>query len=147
MKKKKFNKNYPGTSTKIMVYVYLVLATLVVTTAGLAYWINYLQQSPSDSFSFTEVQKPIDPNLVCMVNDAYMGKPQIPVPVNGKTYYGCCQGCVDKLNNLESTRIAIDPFSGNPVDKSEAYIVLLNQQGVVAYFESESNYTEFSKTQ
>src|SRR5680860_1679115 len=25
--------------------------------------------------------------LVCMVNNAYMGKPQMPVPVDGKTYY------------------------------------------------------------
>ena len=26
---------------------------------------------------------------VCMVNDAYMGKKQIEVPHDGKTYYGC----------------------------------------------------------
>lgn len=28
-------------------------------------------------------------NLVCMVNDAYMGKEQLEVPFDGKMYYGC----------------------------------------------------------
>ena len=82
---------------------------------------------------------------VCMVNNAYMEKPQIPVPVNGKTYYGCCQMCVGKLNEQESSRIATDAFSGNKVDKSEAYIILADQQGTVAYFESEQNYQKFSE--
>ena len=39
---------------------------------------------------------------VCMVNDAYMAKDQIPVPVNGKIYYGCCQMCVRTLNEQEN---------------------------------------------
>ncbi|MDX5340336.1 MAG: hypothetical protein LPK25_15015 [Cyclobacteriaceae bacterium] len=83
--------------------------------------------------------------LVCMVNDAYMGKPQIAVPVNGKTYYGCCQMCVKKLNEQESSRMAIDPASGKKVDKVDAYIVLLDEQGTVGYFESEDSYTAFGK--
>ena len=78
--------------------------------------------------------------LVCMVNDAYMGKPQIPVQVNGKTYYGCCQMCVTKLNEEENARMATDPSSGQVVDKTEAYIVLLNNKGDVAYFDSEASY-------
>ncbi|WP_246054093.1 MULTISPECIES: hypothetical protein [Antarcticibacterium] len=41
--------------------------------------------------------------LVCMVNNAYMGKSQMPVPVNGKTYYGCCEMCVGKLTNEETS--------------------------------------------
>ena len=79
-------------------------------------------------------------DLVCMVNDAYMGEPQIPIPVDGKTYYGCCDMCVKTLSTEESSRMAIDPFSRNPVDKSRAYIVLQDQQGKVAYFESKENY-------
>lgn len=34
--------------------------------------------------------KHVPNNLVCMVNDAYMGKEQIEVPFEGKMYYGCC---------------------------------------------------------
>ena len=81
--------------------------------------------------------------LVCMVNDAYMGKPQIAVPVNGKTYYGCCQMCVKKLNEQESARTAFDPHSGRMIDKVDAYIVLLDEQGTVGYFESQKSYESF----
>ncbi len=136
-------KKNPKTSTRNLVYAYLTIAALLVTATALVYWINYQKPKPSISLSSDEIQQPIDPSLVCMVNDAYMEVTQIPVPVNGKTYYGCCQGCVDKLNNMESARRAIDPYSGNTVDKSEAYIVLTNPQGAVAYFESESNYNAF----
>ena len=85
-------------------------------------------------------------DLVCMVNNAYMGKPQIPVPVNGKTYYGCCQMCVGKLNNDETARTGTDPYSFKPIDKTEAYIVLMKKEGEVAYFESEENYNKFKKS-
>ncbi|OYX20226.1 MAG: hypothetical protein B7Z16_06895 [Algoriphagus sp. 32-45-6] len=129
--KKKTNKDNPKTSTRNLVYAYLTIAALLVTATALVYWINHQQLQPSIGYSPDEIERPVEPSLVCMVNDAYMGKPQIPVPVNGKTYYGCCEMCVDKLNNIESARIAIDPFSGNQVDKSEAFIVVTNTQGAV----------------
>jgi len=93
-----------------------------------------------------EVGSQVPNELVCMVNNAYMGKPQIAVPVNGKTYYGCCEMCVGKLNNEEAARTGIDPFSNKPVDKTEAYIVLMKKEGEVAYFESEENYLNYKKT-
>lgn len=143
--KKKSNKDNPNTSTRNLVYAYLTVAALLVTATALVYWINHQQLQPSIGYSPDEIERPVEPSLVCMVNDAYMGVAQIPVPVNGKTYYGCCEMCVDKLNNIESARIAIDPFSGNQVDKSEAFIVVTNTQGAVAYFESEANYSAFKK--
>tara|TARA_R110000850_G_scaffold186878_1_gene312779 strand:+ start:235 stop:759 length:525 start_codon:yes stop_codon:yes gene_type:complete len=82
---------------------------------------------------------------VCMVNDAYMAKDQIPVPVNGKTYYGCCQMCVKTLNEQETARVATDPQTGEKVDKTEAYIVLLDKEGTVAYFESKTNAEAYAK--
>ena len=81
--------------------------------------------------------------LVCMVNNAYMGTPQIQVPVGGKTYYGCCDMCVGKLNNDENARMGIDPLSGKMIDKSQAYIILSNENGAVAYFESEDSYKKY----
>ena len=83
--------------------------------------------------------------LVCMVNDAYMGKLQMPVPVNGKIYYGCCQMCVKTLNNNDEARMGIDPFSKQRVDKTEAFIVLMDVEGKVAYFESEDNFKKFKE--
>lgn len=82
-------------------------------------------------------------DLVCMVNNAYMSTPQIPVPVGGKTYFGCCEMCVGKLNNDETARMGKDPLNGNMIDKSEAYIVLTNKDGAVSYFESEDSYKKY----
>ncbi|WJJ96422.1 hypothetical protein [Algibacter luteus] len=92
-----------------------------------------------------QVGSQVPNELVCMVNDAYMSKPQIPVPVNGKTYYGCCQMCVKTLNNNEHARTSIDPYSKQKVDKTEAFIVLMAVDGKVAYFESKENFLKFKE--
>jgi YHS domain-containing protein len=79
-------------------------------------------------------------NLVCMVNNMYMGSQQIAVPIDEKTYYGCCQKCVKDLTTDESTRFALDPFSKKTVDKAMAFITIHpNKTGVVLYFESQQN--------
>ncbi|KIO75464.1 hypothetical protein TH53_20535 [Pedobacter lusitanus] len=84
---------------------------------------------------------------VCMVNDAHMGKKQIEVPYKGKIYYGCCEMCVKRIPSDETVRMATDPLTGKKVDKTDAYIVLLNNEGSVAYFASEKNYKQFSAKQ
>lgn len=80
---------------------------------------------------------------VCMVNNAYMGKKQMEVPHGGKMYYGCCEMCVEKIPNDKSVREAVDPFTGKKVDKANAYIVMVSDEGEVAYFENEENYKQF----
>jgi YHS domain-containing protein len=106
-----------------------------------------MEPAVSETKTTTEymVGSRVPSDLVCMVNDAYMAKPQIPVPVNGKTYYGCCEMCVGTLNNEESARMATDPQTGERVDKTEAFIVLLDANGRVGYFNSEANYTAYAK--
>jgi len=82
--------------------------------------------------------------LVCMVNDAFMGKKQFPVPFEDKMYYGCCEMCVDRLKNNKKLRYATDPLTGKEVDKAKAFIVLKDSNtGAVWYFESESNYNKY----
>ncbi|PWN68079.1 hypothetical protein [Chryseobacterium oncorhynchi] len=80
---------------------------------------------------------------VCMVNNAYMGKKQMEVPHNGKMYYGCCEMCVKKIPTDKTAREAIDPYSGKTVDKADAYIVMISDEGEVAYFENEESYNKF----
>lgn len=82
-------------------------------------------------------------NLVCMVNDAYMGKEQLAVPFDGKTYYGCCQMCKERIPQDESVRYAVEPRTLNKVDKATAYIVLIGDQDEVAYFENQASYEQF----
>lgn len=78
------------------------------------------------------------PSLVCMVNDRYMGKAQIPVEVEGKTYYGCCKMCEQRLAQDVAIRSAVDPVSGKTVDKAKAVIGRASNDDVL-YFESQAN--------
>ena len=71
-----------------------------------------------------------------MVNDQYMGKPQIPIAVEGRTYYGCCAMCKDRLGKDPAARIARDPVTGQEVDKSTA-VIIQDSSGKVMYFASE----------
>ncbi len=84
-----------------------------------------------------------DNSLVCMVNDRYMGSEQIPVEVDGKTYYGCCAGCAKRIQKNAGIRQSTDPVSGATVDKATAVIGRLSY-GKVFYFENEETFNEYS---
>ncbi|WP_300598951.1 hypothetical protein [Niabella sp.] len=86
-------------------------------------------------------------NLVCMVNDAYMVKAQIAVPFNGKTYYGCCEMCKNRIPQDAAVRKAKDPATGKPVDKASAYIVITGNNGEVSYFENAASYKKLAQDQ
>lgn len=73
--------------------------------------------------------------LVCMMNDRVMGKPQIPVTVEGKTYFGCCPDCAKRLAGDSAIRTAADPVTGRSVDKAAA-LILEGPNGEAFYFES-----------
>jgi YHS domain-containing protein len=88
----------------------------------------------------------IDPSRVCFINNKYMGEPQIPVAVDGKTYYGCCAGCVTALRNDPSSRVATDPHSGTTVDKATAFIARDPADAAqVLYFESADTFAAFAR--
>ena len=86
-----------------------------------------------------------DRSLVCMVNNAYMGKAQIPVEVDGKTYFGCCEMCKQRLAREPGTRTANDPLTGETVDKAVA-VIATDPEGTVLYFASDDNLTRFETT-
>lgn len=78
-----------------------------------------------------------------MINDRYFNEKQIPVEVNGKTYYSCCEICETTLKSDPNSRIARDPISGNNVDKA------LSVKGAIAsgkiyYFENRENLEKFN---
>jgi YHS domain-containing protein len=84
-----------------------------------------------------------DRSLVCMVNNQYMGREQIPVQVEGRTYYGCCPMCKDRLTTDKNARTARDPVSGKDVDKAVA-VIGKTASGAVLYFESEANLKKYA---
>jgi YHS domain-containing protein len=83
-----------------------------------------------------------DSSQVCMVNNQFMGRPQIPVEVGGKTYFGCCEMCKKRLADNPAARAANDPVSGKPVDKAMA-VIARRATGEVLYFESTENFERY----
>ncbi|HKO58399.1 MAG TPA: hypothetical protein VJ276_21215 [Thermoanaerobaculia bacterium] len=108
----------------------LTLALLVLATAAFAGAVK-------------PPVKQVESKKVCMINEHYMQKDQIPVEVEGKTYYGCCDMCKKALAADASKRSAVDPVSGKKVDKATA-IIAADAEGNVVYFENAKNLEAFN---
>jgi YHS domain-containing protein len=87
--------------------------------------------------------KPTEAQYVCMMNNKVFDKPQIATVVEGKTYYGCCPMCADKLKNDISLRTATDPISSKSVDKASA-VIGADTHGMTYYFENKENFDKFA---
>jgi len=79
---------------------------------------------------------------VCFINKQHFDKPQTPVVVEGKTYYGCCPSCTQTLTEDPKSRMDIDPVSGKEVDKATA-IIGADKAGKVYFFENVQNLKKF----
>ncbi len=86
----------------------------------------------------------VDAVKVCMVNNTVFPRDQIPVEVDGKTYFGCCEMCKGRLAKDEAIRMAVDPVTGKQVDKATA-VIGAGSDGKVQYFESEKTFAQFGK--
>lgn len=98
-------------------------------------------------FSDTAITK-LPNKQVCMINNRFMNADQIAVPIDNKTYYGCCEGCVKALSEDSTTHYITDPLSGEQVDKAIAFII--GKPGTkedVLYFKSETNATIYFKNE
>lgn len=85
----------------------------------------------------------VESKYVCMINNQLFNKEQIPVVVEQKTYYGCCEMCEAKLKADPVSRAAIDPVSGDQVDKATS-VIGATADGKVYYFESAENLEAFN---
>ena len=115
---------------------FLALAVVISFAA-----VSYADGDKQQSSTLSEV----DPKYVCMITDQEFAREQIPVDVEGKTYYGCCEMCKSKLKNNPQSRVATDPITGNNVDKAEA-VIGADTDGKVFYFETEDNLTQYDPT-
>ena len=121
---------------RIIIMLVLTLAAGLTSACSKDTSPGSATMSPSpQSNGLTEVA---DKSLVCMVNNTYMGKAQIPVEVDGKTYFGCCPMCKERLANEPETRTAIDPVTGETVDKATA-VIAKDADGNVLYFATAAN--------
>ena len=113
----------------------LLLAMLLVAAVAFA-----AEESAAPQGPLTKVE----PKTVCMINEHAMGKDQIPVEVDGKTYYGCCEMCKKALESDKSKRVATDPVSGKEVDKATA-VIAKQEDGRVFYFENDANLARYNE--
>ena len=86
----------------------------------------------------------VETKTVCMINEHAMGKDQIPIEIEGRTYYGCCDMCKKALAADATKRAAVDPVSGKQVDKATA-VIASQEDGRVFYFENEANLAKHNK--
>lgn len=115
-----------------------VLCAFVLLVAGLASTVYAGETSP--------VLKRVETKKVCMVNNQAFAKDQIPVQVDGKTYYGCCEMCKERLAKDAEARTGVDPVTGKKVDKATAIIVAKTDDSVL-YFESEETLAQYQSKQ
>ncbi|HBL29625.1 MAG TPA: hypothetical protein DD490_22555, partial [Acidobacteria bacterium] len=90
----------------------------------------------------TPALRRVETQKVCMINNQVFEKDQIPVAVQGRTYYGCCEMCKEKLANDAASRQAVDPVTGKKVDKATA-VIAAKPDGSVLYFESEETLKKY----
>lgn len=91
--------------------------------------------SPGAAVAVTRVT---DASTICMMNDQVMGSGQTPIEVEGRTYYGCCAMCNQRLGSDAKLRHGTDPVTQKAVDKSSA-VLAKTADGRVLYFENEAN--------
>lgn len=111
----------------------LIVAFLALAVAAAAFAATSAESAPLTK---------VEPKKVCMINERFMDKDQIPVVVDGKTYYGCCEMCKERLAKDASKRAAVDPISGKTVDKAKA-VIGADAEGKVYYFENDANLKKF----
>lgn len=107
--------------------------------------ISHLEATAqAESHDKETVLKRVESKYVCMVTDQLFKTAQISVVVDGRTYYGCCPGCVSRLNQNSAIRHAVDPISQDTVDKATA-VIGVGADGQVYYFESEVNMRAYAQ--
>jgi YHS domain-containing protein len=125
--------------------VLLTSGSLVTRTHAQAAHSSKPQPPQSSAMGMSQSSKPEgkltkveDHKKICMVTNKAFDKDQIPVEVEGRTYYGCCEMCKTLLTSNPDKRGAVDPVSNKKVDKSSAVIGVASN-GKVLYFENEKN--------
>lgn len=115
---------------------------LVSTLAPAAAFARDEHAHESQKAAYAGLKK-VETKKVCMINNQVFDKDQIPVEVDGKTYFGCCAMCKERLAKDAESRKAVDPVSLKEVDKATA-VIGADAEGNVQYFENEKNLEAYS---
>jgi YHS domain-containing protein len=123
---------------------FALILMLAVAGAGAALQLKSNgRPAPGNTAAQSAGVRKVEVKKVCMVTNRVFEKDQIPVTVQGRTYYGCCEGCKQTLANNPTARAAVDPVSGKTVDKATA-VIGARPDGSTLYFENESNLKKYA---
>lgn len=122
---------------------FTAIMLIVVSIVGVKAMNSGSEENKTTEKNTTEL-KQVESEYVCMVTDKLFNKEQIPVEVEGKTYYGCCEMCKGRLANDPGVRLGTDPLSEKKVDKAQS-IAAASHEGDIYYFENKENLTKFNK--
>ncbi len=129
---------------RVQTRIQIILTALVLVPMTAVQSQDTLETTQADTVAPAIVR--VEAINVCMgmaVSKLY-DREMLPVVVDGKTYYGCCTTCIETLSNDPESRQAVDPLSGEVVDKATAVLGAL-PDGVVHYFESEETMALFAQ--
>ena len=85
-----------------------------------------------------------DKTHICMMQDSLQPKPGLAHQYGGKTYWLCCQMCVQSFQgDPEKYAFAKDPVNGSRVDKATAPAYAVG--GRAFFFSSEDTLKTFAK--
>lgn len=129
----------------------IILAIMMLLFSGAAYAESSISSQsvpaiPAESTAAAALSgvKQAERQYICMVTNKAFDKPQIPVKIGEKTYYGCCEMCKEKLEKDAQLRQAVDPVTGKSIDKASA-VIGVTEDGSVHYFETKDNLEKFNK--
>ena len=83
---------------------FLVALFAVVALLGVSASLEAAGSSPAESAAPATAIVPVEASRVCMMNDKVFDRPMIPVEVAGKTYFGCCEMCKERIADDEALR-------------------------------------------
>ena len=114
--------------------IFLVVA-LLVSVVGLA-------SADEDGAPLTG--RVSDRSRICMMQDSVQPKPGVAQEYDGKTYWLCCQMCVQSFTaDPGKFAHATDPVTGDVVDKATAPVYAVN--GKAYFFSSETTLDQFAR--
>jgi len=116
----------------------MVSALLLATLVGVAH------AGDADDASVPLTGRIKDRSRICMMQDSVQPKPGLAHEYGGKTYWLCCQMCVQSFSaDPDKFAHAKDPVSGAVVDKATAPVYAVN--GKAFFFSSEETLATFAK--
>ncbi|MGZ2369478.1 hypothetical protein ACXR6G_06805 [Ancylomarina sp. YFZ004] len=150
MKKPNRKKQEKNTAPKKSEIKGLIILGLIVFLAAIIVYAPGLNNSNNDDqIIYVSFEGEIIPDsMVCMLGGDIKTKPTLPIEINSKTYWGCCQNCLGKLQRNENNALyALDPLSGESVNKADAIIRQDPQNNKrVFFFKSNETYNQYLKT-